>query len=119
MMESHALPQLLLGKRETTEVSSTGLSRSATKDTNRPTHATVHPYRASSCRDNLQRPVAPRRQGPRVPSPSHTGVFGPPPFCALPTLFESTSFTRVAVRKLSLRDASPGSESSPLSHGRF
>ena len=66
----------------------------ATKETKRLTHATVHPCRASSCRDNQQQAVAPRRQGPRVPSPSHTGVFGPPPFCALmtPTLFREFSF---------------------------
>ena len=78
MMKSHALPQLLWGKRETVEVSSTGLSRSATKDTNRPTHATVHRYHASSCRDNLQQPVAPRRQGPWVPPLHALGVFGHP-----------------------------------------
>ena len=75
-------------------MSSTGLSRSATKETNRPTHATVHPYRASSCRDNLEQPVAPRRQGPWVPSPSHTGVFGAPPFiCAIPTLVREYLFS--------------------------
>ena len=47
-----------------------------------------HPLHASSCRDNLQQPVAPRREGPWVPSPSHTAVFGPPPLCTLspPTL---------------------------------
>ena len=43
-----------------------------------PTRATVHPYRSSSCRNNLQRPVAPRRQGPWVPSLSRNGVFGSP-----------------------------------------
>ena len=46
----------------------------------------------SSCRDNLQQPVAPRRQGPWVPSPSHTGVFGAPPFCAIPTLVREYLF---------------------------
>ena len=34
----------------------------------------------SSCRDNLQKPVAPRRQGSWIPSPSNAGVFGAPPF---------------------------------------
>ena len=59
--------------------------------------------------------VAPRRQVPRVPSPSHTGVFGPPSFCALPTLFRD-----VAVGSLSLWVASPGVLSQPpASHGRF
>ena len=43
-------------------------------------------------RQPAQRRVAARRQGPRVPSPSHTGVFGPPPFCAPPTLFREFSF---------------------------
>ena len=39
--------------------------------------------RASSCRDNLQQSVAPRRQGPWVPSPSYTGVLVLPLLCAL------------------------------------
>ena len=34
----------------------------------------------SSCRNNLQRPEASRRQGSWAPSPSCTGVFGAPPF---------------------------------------
>ena len=38
------------------------------------------------CHDNLREPVAPRRQGPWVPSPSRTGVFGPPPLVVSPTL---------------------------------
>ena len=41
---------------------------------------------ARSCRDNLQQPVAPRRQGSRVPSLKRAGVFGSPPLCAMPTL---------------------------------
>ena len=46
-----------------------------------PTPAVVHPYRTSRCRNNLQQPVAPRRQGPWVPSLSRRRVFGPsPPF---------------------------------------
>ena len=65
---------------------STRLSRTETKMTNGPTRATVHPYRCSSRRDNPQQPVAPRRQGLRVPSPSRTGFFCPPPFCVIPTL---------------------------------
>ena len=64
------------------EVSAAGLSRSATKETNRPTHATVHPYRVSRCRDNLQQPVAPRRQGPWVPFPfAHWGLWAPSLLC--------------------------------------
>ena len=35
------------------------------------------------CHDNLREPVAPRRQGPWVPSPSRTGVFGPPSPCCI------------------------------------
>ena len=42
--------------------------------------------RTCGCRDNLQQPVAPRRQGSRGPSPSRTGVFGSPPLGAIPTL---------------------------------
>ena len=49
--------------------------------------AQVEPvHHACSCRDNLQQPVAPRRQGSRGPSPSRTGVFGSPPLGAIPTL---------------------------------
>ena len=55
------------------------LSRRETKMTNGPTRATVHPYRSRSCRNNLQQPVAPRRQGPWVHSPSLNGVLGAPP----------------------------------------
>ena len=47
---------------------------------------TVHPYRGSSCRDKLQEPVAPRRQGSRVPSLQRAGVFGSPPLCVMPTM---------------------------------
>ena len=52
------------------------------------------PQHACSCRDNLLQPVAPRRQGPWVPSPSHTGLFGLLPFCALtpPKLFREYLF---------------------------
>ena len=74
------------------ETSSTGLSSSATKETNRQTNATVHPYRVGSCRENREQPVAPRRQGPWVPSPSHTwGLWGPSLFVQYPRWFESTS----------------------------
>ena len=48
--------------------------------TNGPMRATVHPFRRSSCRDNMLHPVAPRRQGPWVPSPRTLGLFGVPPF---------------------------------------
>ena len=65
------------------EVSSTGLSRSVTKETNRPTRATVHTYRASSCRDNLQQPVALGRRG----------LWAPSLFCAIPTLVREYLFT--------------------------
>ena len=74
--------------------------------------------RTSSC---LQRPVAPRRQGPWVPAPSYTGVFGLPPFCALipPTLFLEYLFS-LAVGPISLWVASPGVLSQPpASLGRF
>ena len=46
--------------------------------TNGPTRATVHPYRSSSCRNNLQQQVAPRCQGPWVPSLSRNGVLEGP-----------------------------------------
>ena len=64
--------------------------------TNGPTRATVHPHRSSSCRNNLQQQVAPRRQGPWVPSLSRNGVFGAPPLGAIPTLVREYLF--VAVR---------------------
>ena len=64
-----------------------------------PTRETVHPYRSSSCRNNLQQKVAPRRQGLWDPSLSRNGVFGAPS----------------AVGPLSLRDASPGGRR-PLTH---
>ena len=51
------------------------------------------PQRASSCRDNLQQPVAPRSQGSWVPSNSHTGVFGAPSLGALPTLVRENLFS--------------------------
>ena len=79
----------------------------------------ARPPHTSSCRHNLQPAVAPRRQGPRVPYPSHTGVFGPLPCVQHPRRFESTSWSGLAVRTQSLRDASPCSESSPLSLGLF
>ena len=67
------------------EVSSTGLSRSAAEGTMRPsTHIVPR---------QLQQPAAPRRQGPWVSSLSHTGVFGPPPFCAIPTLVREYLFS--------------------------
>ena len=47
----------------------------------------------SGCHDNLRQPVAPRRQGPWVPSPSRTRVFGPPPLIALPTLVREYLFS--------------------------
>ena len=55
------------------------LTENETKMTNGPTCATVHPY-------NLQQQVAPRRQGPWVPSLSRNGFFGAPPLGAIPTL---------------------------------
>ena len=70
------------------EVSSTGLSRSATKETNRPTHATVHPLSY--------------QQLPRQPAAaSGAATPGPPPFRTMgslgllpfdPRWYESTSF---------------------------
>ena len=57
------------------------LTWSETTVTNGPTRATVHPYRSSSCHNNLQQQVAPRRQG-RVPSLSRNGIWGgPSPWC--------------------------------------
>ena len=49
------------------------------------------------------------------------GSLGPLPSVHVqyPRWFESTSGSRAAVRTQSLRDASPGSESSPSSPGRF
>ena len=47
------------------------------------------------------------------------GSLGPLSFVQYPRWFESTSWSRVAVGPLSLLDACPGSESSPLSLGRF
>ena len=77
----------------------------------------------SGCHDNLQQPVAPRRQGPWSPAPSHTGVFGSPPLCAQtpPTLVREylLSVAWQLPGKLSFRDASLGSESSPSLLGRF
>ena len=75
----------------------------------------------SSCRDNLQKTVAPRRQGPWVPSPFTLVSLGPLPSCALmpPTLFREFLFS-VAVGPLSLWVASPGVLSQPpASLGRF
>ena len=85
--------------------------------TNGPTRATVHPYRSSSCRDNMLQPAAPRRHGSWVPSLSRMGFLGAPPLGVIPTLVREFLF--VAVGPLSLQDASLGSESSPLSVGRF
>ena len=81
-----------------------------------------HPstQRSSGCRDNLQQPVAPRRQGSRAPSLQSAGVLGPLPCVQCPRWFESTSWSGLAVRPLSLWDASPGVLSQPpLSLGRF
>ena len=75
------------------------------------------PQHACSCRDNLQQPVVPRRRGPWAPSLSRNGVFGAPLLGAIPTLVREYLF--VAVGPHSLRDDSPGSESSPSSDGRF
>ena len=76
----------------------------------------------SSCRDNLQKPVAPRRQGSWVPSPSSAGVFGAPPFFlhrCHPRGFESSSFLW-HLGRFSLWVASPGVLSQlPASLGRF
>ena len=93
MMEPHTQPQLLWCKRERWKSLRTGLSRSATKETNRPTHATVQPYRTRSCRDNLQQPVAPRRQGPwgLLHSSRTGGLWVPSLFVQYPRWFESTS----------------------------
>ena len=52
------------------------METTATKETKRLTHATVHP----SYQRLPQQPIALRCQGPWVPSPSYTGVFGAPPF---------------------------------------
>ena len=90
------------------EMSSTGLSRSVTMETTRPTHATVHPYRASSCRDAKVFGSPPLRT---------MGSLGPSLVCN--TLAGSRVPLFVAVRSLSLWDATPGSESSPSSLGRF
>ena len=68
------------------------LTRSETKMTNGPTRATVHPYRSGSCRNNLQQKMAPRRQGPWVPSLSRNGVFGAPPLGVIPTLVREYFF---------------------------
>ena len=48
-----------------------------------------HPLHASSCRDNLQQPVAPRRQGPWLPPLRTLGSLGPIPFvrCRHPRWF--------------------------------
>ena len=75
----------------------------------------------SSCRDNRQKTVAPRRQGSWVPSPCTLGSLGPLPSCALmpPTLFRELLFS-VAVGPPSLWFASPGVLSQPpASLGRF
>ena len=67
------------------------------------------------CRDNPLQKLAPRRRGSRVPFPSCSGFFGPPPLFALmqPTLVWRVLLLWQLPRSLSLRDASPGSESSP------
>ena len=66
-------------------------------------------YHVCGCRDNPHQPMAPRRRGSRVPSLRSVLM--------QPTLLREYLFVSLAVRELSLRDASPGSESSPL--GRF
>ena len=111
---AHRAPSAHTGQAFNSMVRLTG---SEMKMTNGPMRATVHPCQSSSCRNNLQQPVAPRRQGRWVPSPSRTGVVGAPPLSAIPTLVREYLF--VAVGPLSLRDASPGSESSPSSDGQF
>ena len=84
------------------------LTGSETKMTSGPTRATVHPYRTSSCRNNLQQQVAPRRQGPWVPSLSRNGVFrGPPPWCNTHA-GSRVPLGNVADGPLSLWVASPG-----------
>ena len=96
------------------------LTRGETKMTNGPMRATVHPFRSSSCRDSMLHPVAPRRQGPWVPSPRTLGSSGPLPSCALmpPTLFREFLFS--VAGPLSLWVASPGVLSQPpASLGRF
>ena len=46
-----------------------------------PTRATVHPYRSSSCRNNLQQQMAPGRHGPWIPLPfAQQGLWVPAPF---------------------------------------
>ena len=85
--------------------------------TNGPTRATVHPYRGSSCRNNLQQQVAPATPGSLGPLPFHAMVFLGPSPSGNTTLVREYLF--VAVGPHSLRDASPGSESSPSSDGRF
>ena len=68
------------------------LAGGETEMTNGLTRATVHPYRSSSCRNNLQQQVAPRRQRPWVPSLSRNGFFGLPPLGAIPTLVREYLF---------------------------
>ena len=75
----------------------------------------------SCCLDNMLHPVAPRRQGPWVPSPRTLGSLGPLPSCAVmpPTQFREFFFP-VAVGPLSLWVVSPGVLSQPpASLGRF
>ena len=88
--------------------------------TNGPMRATVNPFRSSCCRDNMLHPVAPRRQGPWVPSPRVLGSLGPfllVRWCR--ARFREFLFS-VAVGPLSLWVASPGVQSQPpASLGRF
>ena len=56
-----------------------GRSISFTERRHKPEYEGVERH-TSSCRNNLQKPVAPRRQGTWGPSPLYTGVFGAPPF---------------------------------------
>ena len=71
----------------------------------RETYATVVTYHTCGCRDNPQQQMAPRRRGSRVPSLRSVLL--------QPTLIREYHLF-LAVRPQSLRDASPGSESSPL-----
>ena len=82
-----------------------------------------HPstQRSSGCRDNLQRPSGVATPGFSGPFPFRAlGSLGPLPCVKCPRWFESTSWSGLAVRPLSLWDASPGVMSQPpWSLGRF
>ena len=74
------------------------------------TYATVQTYHTCDCRDNPHQPMAPRRRGSRVPF--LRSVLMQPTLIREYLLF-------LAVRELSLRDASPGDLSQPPFSDRF